>query len=212
MGETDRQTDKTSRWAFTAYEEQWPLFNTTVLPEIVAELGWQTEKCPDTQREHYQGFLRTTRQVRFAQLKKIFPKVHLEPARNWDALVKYCKKTDTAIPGTQVYQENKKEYLTMAQALTKLAAHRPYVDSSRFLEMDEKQIEAFQKKYYWDCVQNILKTSPDEIGLYSQPQYERAFRNTKQIWIDLADLSTENMEWETDRQTDIPEGVPAFVN
>jgi len=208
MGETDRQTDKTSRWAFTAYQDQYHLF--TTVNELIAEIGWQTEKCPDTQREHYQGYIRTNRQVRFAQLKKIYPGVHLEPAKNWDALVKYCKKTESAIPGTQQHHENKKTYMTMAQALTKLVAHHPYVDNSRMFEMDEKQLEKHNNKLFWDCVQNVLETSPDEIGVYSQPQYLRCFLNTKRIWMDLC---LDQAQWtETDRQTDIPEGVPAFEN
>lgn len=208
MGETDRQTDKTSRWAFTAYQAQWPLF--TSVNELVAEIGWQIEVCPDTQREHYQGYLRTTRQVRFAQLKKIYPGVHLEPAKNWDALVKYCKKTESAVEGTQQHHENKKTFMTMAQALTKLAAHCPYVDRTRFIDMDEKQLKAHNEQQFWDCVQNILETSPDEVGLYTQPQYFRAFINTRRIWMDKC---LDEAEWhETDRQTDIPEGVPAFQN
>lgn len=82
---------RSSRWQFTAYEAQWNLFQGT-LPTIVAEVGWQTEKCPETGRLHYQGFIRTTSQQRFTALKKVYPGVHLEVARNWDALVAYCKK------------------------------------------------------------------------------------------------------------------------
>ena len=208
MGETDRQTDKTSRWAFTAYADQYHLF--TIVNELIAEIGWQKEICPGTQREHYQGYIRTARQVRFAQLKKIYPGVHIEPAKNWDALVKYCAKKDTAVEGTQQHFENKKTFMTMAQALTKLAAHCPYADRSKFMDMDEKQLIAHTKQQYWDCVQNILETSSDEIGLYSQPQYERAFLNTRRIWMEKC---LDEAEWqETDRQTDILEGVPAFEN
>jgi len=95
---TDRQTDKSSRWAFTAYEDQWALF-TTIHPGI-AEWGWNTEICPKTNRKHYQGYIRLTSQQRFAWLKKLFPGVHLEVSKNWDALVNYCKKEDTRVPGT----------------------------------------------------------------------------------------------------------------
>lgn len=99
MAQTDRQTDKTTRWAFTAFEEQWGLFRE--MPDIVAEWGYQTEECPKTGKRHYQGYLRTRTQQRFSALKKVLPGVHLEPARNWDALLAYCKKTDTRVEGTQ---------------------------------------------------------------------------------------------------------------
>lgn len=104
-GQTDRQTDKSSRWQFTAYEPQWGFF--TTMPPGVAEWGWNTEICPETNRKHYQGYLRLTQQQRFAWLRKLIPGVHVEVAKNWDALVNYCKKEDTRAPGTTpVYQVN----------------------------------------------------------------------------------------------------------
>lgn len=45
---------------------------------------------------HYQGCL-TTPQVRFSAVKKIFPRAHIEVARNKKALQKYVHKTDTRI-------------------------------------------------------------------------------------------------------------------
>lgn len=105
MGETDRQTDKTaksSRWAFTAFEEQYGLFK--VMPPYVFEWGWQEETAPSTGKKHYQGYLRTKQQVRLAQLRKTFPGVHFEVSRNWDALKQYCSKSETAVSGTKVHQ------------------------------------------------------------------------------------------------------------
>jgi hypothetical protein len=96
--------DKSTRWSFTAYEAQWNLF--TVMPPQVAEWGWQEEVCPTTDKRHYQGYLRTTTQLRHSQLRKILPGVHIEVAQNWLALQAYCKKADTAVPGTQVTQQS----------------------------------------------------------------------------------------------------------
>jgi len=107
MAQPDRQTDKSqksTRWAFTAFEAQWHLFAN--IPPGIAEWGWQREICPKTNKEHYQGYLRLTQQQRFAWLAKILPGVHLEIPRNWQALLNYCKKADTAIPGSQVHQTN----------------------------------------------------------------------------------------------------------
>lgn len=110
MSETDRQdrqdtTAKTTRWAFTAYKDQWNLFREGHIPATLAEWGWNTEKCPETGREHYQGYLRTKQQVRLSQLKKQFPGVHLEPARNWEATKKYAGKLETRVPGTEPVSE-----------------------------------------------------------------------------------------------------------
>lgn len=109
MEQTDRQTDKsvkTTRWAFTAYESQWHLFKVGCIPASVAEWGWNTEKCPETSRLHYQGYLRTKQQVRLSQLIKIFPGVHLEPARNWEATKNYSGKVETRVPGTEPVSEH----------------------------------------------------------------------------------------------------------
>lgn len=96
--QTDRQA-KSSRWSFTAYKDQWSLFET--IPPGIAEWGWQREICPETNREHYQGFLRLTQQQRFAWVAKKLPGVHVEVARNWAALIAYCKKEDTRVSGTK---------------------------------------------------------------------------------------------------------------
>nr|ALE29647.1 replication associated protein [Lake Sarah-associated circular virus-18] len=104
---------KSSRWAFTAYEEQWSLF--IAMPPGVAEWGWQTETCPKTERLHYQGWLRTNTQVRFSQLRKILPGVHLEKAQHWEALKAYCNKTETALSNTKVIQVS--QYKTKFQIL-----------------------------------------------------------------------------------------------
>jgi len=91
--------EKSSRWQFTAYEEQFSLFQS--MPPGVAEWGWNTEICPKTNRTHYQGYLRLQQQQRFAWLRKILPGVHVEIAKNWQALVQYCKKEDSRAPGTE---------------------------------------------------------------------------------------------------------------
>jgi len=112
MAQTDRQTDKSSRWAFTAYEEQWSLFET--IPPGIAEWGWNAEVCPKTNRKHYQGYLRLSQQQRFAWLRKLLPGVHIEISRNWEALKLYCQKEETRIEGTQPTQQTS-SYMTLYQ-------------------------------------------------------------------------------------------------
>jgi len=101
-GQTDRQTDKSTRWGMTVYEHQWHLLSQ--MPHEIAEWGWQDEICPDTQRLHRQGYFRTKAQIRHSQARKILPGVHVKIAEDWNKLVAYCKKKDTAVPGTQVHE------------------------------------------------------------------------------------------------------------
>jgi len=91
-------TDKSSRWAFTAYEQQYGFFKT--MPPGVHKWGWNVEVCPNTQREHYQGFMQLKQQQRFSWMRKQFPGLHVEIPRNWEALQQYCQKEDTRKEGT----------------------------------------------------------------------------------------------------------------
>lgn len=189
------EASKTSRWAFTAYEAQWGLF--AAMPPLIAEWGWQQEVCPKTERLHYQGYIRTARQVRFNQIKNTLPGVHIEPAKNWDALVNYCKKADTAVEGTQEHKVNEMS-LTMAQALIRVAEQRD--KTIDYTTCDS--VKDFREKYVYEfdtAVAKILLENENLIGLYSQPQYERAYVKWRNVWTKKADEKT-------DRQTDTPVG------
>lgn len=127
--------DKSTRWSFTAFEAQWNLF--TLMPPLIAEWGWQQEICATTGKRHYQGYLRTTIQVRHSQLRKVLPGVHIEVAKNWEALIAYCNKTDTAIPGTQVTEQSSymNKFQFLEYLMKKLIKDYGY-DDLRELDMD----------------------------------------------------------------------------
>jgi hypothetical protein len=144
--QTDRQT-KSSRWQFTAYKDQWGLFE--AMAPGIAEWGWQREICPETKREHYQGYLRLTQQQRFAWIAKILPGVHLEIPRNWVALVNYCKKIDTAVPGTQVHQ------------VSTILTHYQYAE-----EIAKRYYDRYGVSDFDNCVWEIKHTT-DRTGLIS---------------------------------------------
>lgn len=187
------QTDKATRWAFTAYEAQWPLFE--VMNDLIAEWGYQQEECSTTGRKHYQGWLRTKRQVRLAQLIKVLPGVHLEVAKNWSALQAYCRKEDTAVPGTAVAVSNPSQHMTMAQALDRLATKGDIPEPLTVWEAKPNRLSLIEKQLtedYWCRVRELLYEDANLIGVYSQPQYLRAWLNTYPVWMDR----------QTDRQTD----------
>lgn len=56
----------------------------------------QIEKGDEMGTEHYQGMV-TTPQVRFSAVKKVFPRAHIEVARNKSALQNYVHKDDTRL-------------------------------------------------------------------------------------------------------------------
>lgn len=61
--------------------------------------GWKLQgqfEAGENGTPHFQGML-TTPQVRFASVKKVFPRAHIEPARNRTALTNYVHKQETRV-------------------------------------------------------------------------------------------------------------------
>lgn len=178
MSKTDRQTDKdkTTRWAFTVFEPQWGLFKE--MPGVVAEWGWQTEICPDTQRPHYQGYIRTRKQLRIKvkggnELIKALPGVHINPAREWFKLLSYCKKTDTAVEGTQVHEVGvpERKYLKFHEALMRIANAYVHIPGN---DDDDN---------YRSAVRTLMVANEEDVSLYSNPQLQRAWNMTSPYWL-----------------------------
>jgi len=202
MSQTDRQTDKTTRWAFTAFQDQYHLFDT--IPEIVNMWGWQKEIAPDTQREHYQGYIQTKRQCRFKQLKDILPGVHIEPARDWLKLLQYCKKQETAVPGSSTQQTNPSKHVTMTDALLKLAAHAPFRVPLSEVEYLSPNIDKILKRRleteYDESLYDILEEDDSLVSMYANNSMRHAWNTTRLYYLGKARYLA---EWaETDRQTD----------
>lgn len=64
---------------------------------------WQKEICPETKREHYQGYAWLRRQQRLSGVKKLLgdPSAHIEQRRGThEDAIAYCSKTESAISGT----------------------------------------------------------------------------------------------------------------
>jgi len=181
MAQTDRQTDKSSRWAFTAYEDQWSLFET--IPPGIAEWGWNAEMCPKTNRRHYQGYLRTSQQQRFAWLKKLLPGVHLEVAKNWDALKLYCQKEETRIEGSQPIHQTS-NFLTIYQyvdVVAKRISDQLKASGLKLIEIPKAQ----RLQYVDDLVRQDISegrryaghiaTNPQWVTLWNKYSYEYIF-------------------------------------
>ena len=74
--------------------------NNPKLEEVQCDVpGWKLKGQYEVGAEgtrHFQGILRTP-QVRFSAVKKVFPRAHIEAARNPEALAKYVHKEDTRV-------------------------------------------------------------------------------------------------------------------
>lgn len=87
-------SDRATCWSIT--------INNPTADELKTPLpsGWriegQIEVGEEKGTEHYQAML-CTPQVRFSAVKKIFPRAHIEVARDRNALKKYVHKEDTRV-------------------------------------------------------------------------------------------------------------------
>lgn len=90
-------TDRATCWSLTINNptpEQY---------QITLPVGWHLEgqlERGEQGTEHYQGMLRTP-QVRFSAVKRIFPRAHIEAARNPTALKKYVHKEETRVASVE---------------------------------------------------------------------------------------------------------------
>lgn len=150
-------------------------------------------KCQDEVGEsgtlHIQGAVNTA-QTRLSALKEWLPRAHIEVARDKQALLKYVEKTETAVPNTQVVVQA--DYLSMDSALLAIASHhselREHPDAGH-LKPGE-----FQKWEFWRAVRIILRDKPKLVGLLTNPQLERAWVNTRDVWIELLDRQTDRQD------------------
>jgi len=102
-------SDRYTCWSITINN---PVDSDTKCPVPGWKLYGQFEQGEEGTR-HFQGMLKTP-QVRFSAVKKVFPRAHIEPARNAKALALYCSKEETRIaayeasgvPSLFEYQDN----------------------------------------------------------------------------------------------------------
>lgn len=194
-------TVRASWWSITINnptDEDRKLLEKQNLPSFVKSIHSQDE-VGDEGTPHIQGAVNTT-QVRFSEVKKWLPRAHIEPARNKDALLKYVKKTETAVAGTQFVVQA--DYLSMEAYMRALAAAaREEPDWTQFMmEMTFEQIakkrDQWARDEYWEIANEILLEKPSIIGLISNPQMERAWVRTRRTWIQILDRQDRQTESE----------------
>lgn len=161
------------------------------LPTFVKSVRQQDE-IGEQGTLHIQAAVNTA-QTRLSAIKEWLPRAHIEVAKNRDALLNYVQKEETAVAGTQKVVQA--DFMTMDQALRAIAEHEmDYPEWCKRVPI-QKQVKdgAFEKDEYWAAVREILRKFPKTVGLFTNPQMERAWVKTRVVWIELL---------EKDRQTD----------
>lgn len=95
----------TNRWRNFCFTSFSPILADTLDRPMFKYLVMQKEVCPNTQREHWQGYAELKSQRRLNGVKEALgdEKAHIEPRRGTaKEAADYCKKAESAIPDTIV--------------------------------------------------------------------------------------------------------------
>lgn len=186
--QTDRQTLEKDNW-----------------PSFVKAVKYQ-EEIGQNGTPHLQIAVNTT-QIRFSALKDWLKRAHIKPATtkaHIDNLKQYVHKSETSVEGTQV--DETKEYLTQKQALMYIASvYEPVEDN-----MEPKLYKEALEDAFWKAVRTLLYKNADWVQVLTNPQVQRAWNHTKQVWLDYhAQDSMTNIVIKTDSQT---VGLPVSID
>lgn len=188
-------TDKSTRWQFTAFEGQYPILDALANDpgNLIAEIGWQDEIAPETQKKHRQGYVRTVRQVRFKQLQEVLSGVHLEVAKNWSALLNYCKKAETKDPsGNQVHVQYERPMrlheMLIEVANSILIAHPP--ETKHAICLDSQTDRQILLQYLRQYSQPLVHCHPEYGVVLSRQDARDAWCNYIEVWLAKAAQQT----------------------
>ena len=90
-------SQQSRNWCFTSFDLDFDPRSTDAIYGI-----WQVEVCPDTERQHLQGYLEFSSGKRLSRLKKYNKHVHWESRRGTREQARdYCKKDETRLQNTE---------------------------------------------------------------------------------------------------------------
>lgn len=176
MSQTDRQTDKSTNWAVTAYNAEIALLeNAKSYPSYVKKVFGGREICPTSGKEHFQGHIQLHTQQRLSCIKKWLPTAHLEIARNFKASVAYAMKNETS-SGAKNEVVNPRPFIDNQTALKMLAV------TDIPVEEFGREVKDLDDHHFWPRVRIILKTQPHLCGLFGKPDIYRMWKHTASVW------------------------------
>lgn len=178
MAKTDRQTDKAVWWSVTAFGDEIAILeDTSKYPPIVRKVHGGREMCPTTGKEHFQGAIQCTTQVRMSALKQWLPTAHFEAARQKDALLKYAMKEDTAT-GEKLERTNPVKYYTPEELLTEIAYSMvEYADDMKY------RGEEGAKRYFNEAICLLLINDAKLTGQLMNPSLRNFWVITHTVWL-----------------------------
>ncbi len=87
-------------WCFTLYDVELDLFTLFGGMPHCRYAVWQRESCPDTHREHFQGYIEFHQPVRMSVVKSVLGGAHIESRRGSREQARdYCRKEESRVEG-----------------------------------------------------------------------------------------------------------------
>lgn len=191
MLKTDRQTDKGMIWSVTAFNDDIRIIkDKETYPAYVKQVLGQDEVCPDTGKEHFQGFLQLYTQQRISALKKWLPTAHFEICRNKDALKQYVQKDDTRAPdGDQIDNGSRVEYMPFDKlckflADTFLSIEDDWKEHGHTLT--DKQMKDISKHQFVFIIRHlILNGYAHQAAAFADNRLKAFWIDTGSAWVEL---------------------------
>lgn len=87
-------------WCFTSFAECRPILDENNIPDGIKYICFQQERCPNSAKLHYQGYLECNRKTTMKQIKLLLKDdaIHLEPRYGTqEAAIAYCSKSNTKV-------------------------------------------------------------------------------------------------------------------
>lgn len=146
-------------WCFTAFTEP----HVPVTHKHFRYAIFQKERCPETKREHYQGYIEFSQGIKLQPLKLAFEDdtVHFEGRRGTREQARaYCMKADTQLEAPKEFGEwtqNRGARVDLQEARTIIMIKRKREELYQDPELDQIMTK-FPK---W--AENVLQTKKDDI-------------------------------------------------
>jgi len=172
--------------------------------ELARQRGWKIDGQKERGKEgteHYQLHV-TTPQVRFSAVKKMFPRAHIEVARNVTALKQYVNKEDTRVAPLVSSQErypSQKRFFELIWDVILATPHEYW-----FITMDPPRYGSFvgaerpHRLAYWKACAELISRGYVVEGMGVNPQSLACWDRFHRA------LLRRKMSPETTSQPDIP--------
>lgn len=139
---------RTKYWCFTSYVGQ-DVLPSELTPEL-SYLTYQREICPETGREHWQGYLELTSRQRLQGAKRVLrdPAAHLEPRKGTATQAsEYAQKEDTRKEGTSPVEVGHRSSVTQGQRTDLLAVKALLDKGATEAEIADEEFSTWAKYY-----------------------------------------------------------------